>query len=54
MKIDMFKHGISVPGLCMRLLFKALPSDTYFTLYGERDKDLYHTVKNNIVGGPSI
>ena len=52
--LDMFRDGISVPGLCMKLLFKRLDSATYFTLYGERDKDLYHTVKNNVVGGPSI
>ena len=54
MKIDMLRHGISVPGLCMRFLFKALPRETYFTLFGEKDKDLYHTVKANIVGGPAI
>ena len=52
--LDMFRDGISVPGLCMKLLFKRLDSATYFTLYGERDKDLYHTVKSNVVGGPSI
>ena len=53
-RLDMFRDGISVPGLCMRLLFKILDHDTYFTLFGEKDKDLHQTVKDNIVGGLSI
>ena len=54
MNIDMLRHGISIPGICMRFLFKSLPRETYFTLFGEKDKDLYHMVRSNIVGGPSI
>ena len=38
----------------MRSLFSGLGANTYFTLFQERDKDLYYTFKNNIVGGPSI
>ena len=51
-KIDIFKDGVSVPGLTMKYLFSDL--DCYFTLFNEKDKDLYYTMKDNIVGGPSI
>ena len=51
--IDIFKDGVSVPGLTMKYLFSNIP-DTYFSLFTEKDKDLYYTMKNNNVGGPSI
>ena len=38
----------------MKYLFKSLPSDTYFTLYDEKNQDLHHLVKDNLCGGPSI
>jgi hypothetical protein len=50
--IDMFKDGISVPGLTLKYMFQDLPD--YFTLPDEKNKDLYDLCKNNIVGGPSI
>jgi G:T-mismatch repair DNA endonuclease (very short patch repair protein) len=50
--IDMFKDGISVPGLTLKYMFQDLPD--YFTLPDEKNKDLYDLYKNNIVGGPSI
>ena len=50
--IDMFKDGISVPGLT--LLFNNLPSKTYFTVFNNTNSDLLQLVKNNIVGGPAI
>ncbi len=50
--IDMFKDGISVPGLTMKYLFQGLPHDTYFTLYN--NEELHKLVKDNIVGGPSL
>ncbi|PIK33652.1 hypothetical protein BSL78_29538 [Apostichopus japonicus] len=52
-KIDMFKQGISVPGLTLRYLFKDIRKD-FFCLFPESHKDLYFLFKNNIVGGPSI
>ena len=52
--IDMFKQGISVPGLTMLYLFNDLPEKTYFTIFNEKNKDLHDLVKANIVGGPSI
>ena len=50
--IDMFKDGISVPGLTLKYMFQDLPD--YFTLPDEKNKDLYDLYKNNIVGGTSI
>ena len=51
--IDMFKDGVSVPGLTMKYLFSSIPK-VYFSLFAEKDKDLYYTMKDNNVGGPSI
>ena len=52
--IDMFKQGISVPGLTLLYLFNDLPEKTYFTTFNEKNKDLHNLVKDNIIGGPSI
>ena len=52
--IDMFKDGISVPGLTLLYLFKDLPSKTYFTIFNQTNRDLHKLVKDNIVGGPAI
>ena len=52
-KIDIFKDSVSMPGLMMKYLFSNIP-DTYFLLFGEQDKDMYYTMKDNDVGGPSI
>ena len=52
--IDMFKQGISVPGLTLLYLFNDLPEKTYFTIFNEKNKDLHHLVKDNVVGGASL
>ena len=52
--IDMFKDGISVPGLTLLYLFNNLQKDTIFTLFNETNKDAHKLVKDNIVGGPAI
>ena len=52
--IDMFKDGISVPGLSLRHLFNDLPNDTFFTIFNQTNSDLHKLVKDNIVGGPAI
>ena len=39
--IDMFKQGISVPGLTLLYLFNDLPEKTYFTIFNEKNKDLH-------------
>ena len=52
--IDMFKQGISVPGLTLLYLFNDLPEKAYFTIFNEKNKDLHHLVKDHVVGGPSL
>ena len=53
-KIDMFKDGISVPGLTLKYLFSFLDEQTYFSLFDQGNSDLYHLIKDNNTGGPSI
>ena len=52
--IDMFKDGISVPGLSLLHLFNDLPNDTNFVTFNQTNSDLHELVKDNIVGGPAI
>ena len=52
-EIDLFKDGISVPGLTMKYLMKCSPN-AHFGLFSEKDKDLFYTFRENLVGGPSI
>ena len=53
--IDVFKTAISVPGIARQMLFRtARKENVTFALFDENNKDLYQTIKNNIVGGPSI
>ena len=52
--IDIFKDGISVPGLTLLYLFNDLPPNTYFTVFNQTNSDLHELVKDNIVGGPAI
>ena len=52
--IDMFKDGISVPGLSLLHLCNDLPNDTYFVTFNRTNSDLHKLVKDNIVGGPAI
>ena len=52
--IDMFKDGVSVPGLTLLYLFNELPSNTFFTVFNQTNSDLHLLVKDNIVGGPTI
>ena len=52
--IDIFKQGISVPGLTLLYLFNDLPEKTYFTIFNEKNKDLHHLVKDHVVGGASL
>ena len=50
--VDMFKDGISVPGLTLKYLFKT--SRSTFCLYDTKNSDLHDLIKSNNVGGPSI
>ena len=53
-KIDMFKDGVSVPGLTLKYLFSYLSRQTYFSLFDQANSDLYHLIRDNNTGGPSI
>ncbi len=52
--VYMFRSVIFVPGLSLQHLFLTKPRDAYFSLIDPRNKDQYHKIRNNIVGGPSI
>lgn len=53
--IDVFKVAMTVPGIAREMLFQASKeTGASFALFGEEDKDLFQTVKKNIIGGPSI
>ena len=53
--IDMFKVSISLPGLARQMLFECgRQAGASFALFDETNKDLYYTVKQNIIGRPSI
>ena len=54
-KIDLIKVAVSVPGIARQWSFQtAHDAKTNFSLVQPRDNDLYYTIKQNIVGGPSI
>jgi hypothetical protein len=53
--IDIFKVSISVPGLARQMLFECgRQAGASFSLFDAANEDLYRTVKQNIIGGPSI
>ena len=51
-QIDLFKDTISLPNLARKELFKC--SSRVFPLFDPETQDIYRTVQQNIVGGPSI
>ena len=54
-KIDLFKDTVSVPGVARKMLFEeAKKYGANFSLPNLKNKDLYHIINDNIVGGPSI
>jgi len=53
-KIGMFKDGVSVPGLTLKYFFEFFDDKTYFSLFNEKNKDLYDLFKENNTDGPSI
>ena len=53
--IDMFKDHVSIPGVAVKWKFHELQgTDIDIPLINYNNRDLFHTVKQNIVGGPSI
>ena len=43
--LDMFKDGLSIPGLTIRYLFQGLPRGVYFSLYGAENRSLHDLIK---------
>lgn len=52
--IDMLPQGIFIPGVILAYLFTTLESDIFFSIFNEKNKDLYYLFKSNMVWGPSI
>ncbi|XP_071137847.1 uncharacterized protein [Mytilus edulis] len=53
--IDLFKTSISVPGLARRMLFDTgRQVGASFALFDDANSDLYFSIKQNLIGGPSI
>ena len=50
--IDIFKEGISLPGISLKYAMKT--TDAKFALYGEKFKWLHSELREGVVGGPSI
>ena len=60
-RLDIFKDGVSLPGLVLKYLMRGTKSE--FHLFDENDKittedrkrnNLFYLLKDSIVGGPSI
>jgi hypothetical protein len=60
-RLDIFKDGVSLPGLVLKYLIKS--TDSEFYLFDEEDKitkedrkrnNLFYLLKDSIVGGPYI
>ena len=52
--IDMLRQGISIPRVTLTYPFTTLESGIFFSLFVEKNKDLYYLFQKNMVGGPSI
>ena len=44
--LDMFKDGLSVPGLTLKYLFSTVDPGVHFTLIDEKNKDQHELIKN--------
>ena len=51
-RLDMFKDAISLPGLALKYSFQDIRAQFYH--FGSGHTPLYHLVRDQIVGGPSI
>ena len=52
--IDMFKDGVTLPGLTLRFLFQNIQQNTPYILFNKSDGDIHKLVQKNLVGGPAI
>ena len=53
-KLDLFKDGMTVPGLTFKYLFSTVNPDVHFSVIDSQNQDLHRLIKDNITGGPSI
>ena len=53
-KLDLFKDGMTVPGLTLKYLFSTVNPGIHFTVIDSQNQDLHQLIKDNITGGPSI
>lgn len=52
--IDMFKDGITLPGLTLRFLFQKVDQKVSYVLFNQRDRKLHELLQSQLVGGPAI
>lgn len=52
--IDMFKDGITLPGLTLRFLFQKVDQNVPYVLFNQRASKLHDLLQNQLVGGPAI
>ena len=53
--IDMFKDGMTLPGLTLKVLFEEVSEQSLpYVLFSEADKNVHTFLRDNMVGGPSI
>ena len=53
-KLDLFKNGMTVPGLTLKYLFSTVNPGLHFTVIDSRNQDLHRLIKDTITGEPSI
>ena len=52
--LDIFKESVSLPGLTQCYLFKKLGNNDYFVGFGKEHAKIAKSLRDGIVGGPSI
>jgi len=52
--IDMLNDGLSLPGLCDRFLHDTLPENCFFSLFNQKNSDIFIKLRENTCGGPSL
>ena len=53
--VDMFKDGLTLPGLTLKFLFNNTKSTTSpYILFSQKEEDIHKLVRKNLVGGPAI
>lgn len=53
MGLDIFRDGISLPGLAAKYLYASMPPDTFFSLF-KSDAKFYDQIRDSVRGGISM